>query len=124
MIVMMPDVAQEKGTFRHLREICRFFEGSGVLRRPPSVEMAAMIAAKARTAPAAVYTLGCFVVQPLGVDTQTLQQEGRPFADGIASMADQLLQEILMAEEWVGWPCCFKDLNEAKLSFAGHDYSG
>src|SRR6516162_7955322 len=54
MIVMMADVAQEDGTVGDVGELAGFLQRNGVFRYPPRIEMTAVVATKAGSAPTAV----------------------------------------------------------------------
>lgn len=101
VIVMMTDVAQEHRTLRSLREPVRLLQRGRIFRRPPSVEVATLVAAQARPTPTAVDALCWFVVDAPGVYDQPLHEKHCPPADGTLALDRQLLEEFLVTVEGI-----------------------
>ena len=84
MIIVMSYVAEEHRAIRDIGKLTEFFQGQGVLRSPPGVNMAAVIASQPGPPPTAIHPLGGFIVQAARVDGKPLHKKGRSPADGIA----------------------------------------
>src|SRR5579871_6496482 len=103
MIVVMADVTQEDGAVGRDFEIRLVAQRRRSLGRPPGVEMAAAVPSQARPPPALIDTERAFVELAPRVDHQPLQQQRRPFAHGAFAILLDLLQEVLVAENRVGF---------------------
>ncbi len=105
VVVVMPYVAQEHGPRGRVLEFRNRAQRRRALGGPPCVEMAAVIAAQRRTAPAPVIPLGRLVVLPPHVHQQPVQQQGRPPAHRVGAVLSHLFQEFLVAEQRIARAC-------------------
>ena len=92
MIVMMTNRSNEYRALGTFCESVTFSKRSGVLRRPPEIEVAALAATQARAAPAPVLAIRGFVVKPPRVHGQPLHAEvvaaaGLPVVEGVDAWA-------------------------------------
>ena len=120
MIVMMtnrPDEYRALGTFG---KSVTFPKRSGVLRRPPEIEVAALAASQARAAPAPVLAIRGFVMKPPRVHGQPLHHVGGTPPDRRVALQREHLQEFLVAEDRMRGPPGFKHLAETESLLGFH----
>src|SRR6185437_1974221 len=108
MIVMMANIAQKNRALRRRRKLIGFFQRQGILRSPPGIEVAPMIATQPRPPPPAIRALRRLVMQTPRIHREPLQQKGASSADWIAAVVGQLLQKFLMAKKRVRRPRGFE----------------
>jgi hypothetical protein len=84
MIIMMTYITEEHRAIRDIGELTGFFQRQSVLRRPPGVKVAAVIASQPGAPPTAIHSLRGLIVQAAGVNRKPLHEKGSSTADGVA----------------------------------------
>jgi hypothetical protein len=117
---MMTNRSDEYRTFRAFSKSVTFPKRSGVLRRPPEIEVAALAASQARAAPAPVLAIRGFVMKPPRVHRQPLHHLGGAPPDRRVTLQCEPLQEFLVAEDRMRGPAGFKHLAETESLLGIH----
>ena len=120
VIVMMTNRSDEYRAFGTFGKSVAFPKRSGVLRRPPEVEVAALAASQARAAPALVLAIRGFVMKPPRVHRQPLHHVGGTPPDRRVALQREPLQEFLVAEDRMRGPPGFKHHAQIEWSLGIH----
>lgn len=72
MVVMVANIPEEYGAFGSFRETVSLPQGRRMFRRPPGIELVALVASQAGTAPAPVLAKRRLVIKPAGSDREAL----------------------------------------------------
>ena len=98
MVVVVANIPEKYGAFGSLCKAVVVSQRRRILRRPPSVEMTALVSSQARPAPAAVLAVSRLVVQPARSDRQALHKVRSAPANRRVALEGELLEEFVMTE--------------------------
>ena len=117
---MVANIPEEYGALGSLCKPVTVSERRCIFRRPPSVEMTALVSSQAGPAPAAVLAISRLVVQSAGSYRQALHQVRGAPANRRVALQCELFQEFLMAEDRVRRSAGFKRPDKTELLLGFH----